>query len=53
MRCMAMAQGNEGGQDMAAAGGATPLLEGWMLLRGLFPLAMAQVLRRPPANDPD
>jgi hypothetical protein len=29
------------------------LLEGWMLGALLFPLAMAEVVRVPPANDPE
>lgn len=28
-----------------------PLIEGWMLGRLLFPLAMSEVQRVPPAND--
>jgi hypothetical protein len=28
-----------------------PLIEGWMLGRLLFPLAMEEVRRSPPAND--
>ena len=42
----------EEGQAMAdEAGEGIPLIEGWMLGLLLFPFAMEEVVRVPPAND--
>ncbi|MDB5373828.1 MAG: hypothetical protein JWP04_2470 [Belnapia sp.] len=35
------------------AGGEFQLLEGWMFGAMMFPVAMAEVVRLPPANDQD
>lgn len=36
---------------MSGSGDGVPLIEGWMLGRLLFPIAMEEVGRVPPAND--
>ncbi len=46
----AMAEGHDAPPDDDDAEGI-PLLEGWMLGRLLFPLAMDEIQRVPPAND--
>jgi hypothetical protein len=46
-----MAEGQDAPPDEDGAGEGIPLIEGWMLGRLLFPLALAEVERVPPAND--
>ncbi len=45
----AMTEGEDAPPDDDTAG--IPLIEGWMLGQLLFPLAMDEVQRLPPAND--
>ena len=46
-----MADGQDAPPDDDAAEEGIPLIEGWMFGRLLFPLAMDEVERVPPAND--
>ena len=41
----------EGQAPPEAATDGIPLIEGWMLGRYLFPFAMEEIVRVPPAND--
>jgi hypothetical protein len=47
----AMTEGPDSPPGDDAAEDGIPLIEGWMLGRLLFPLAMEELQRVPPAND--
>jgi hypothetical protein len=46
-----MADGRDAPPDNGDSADGIPLIEGWMFGRLLFPLAMAEAERVPPAND--